>query len=239
MLSPSTVKIALGLAGIALGFRQIKNGMENLATASPQPRQRPMPRRQQSGARRIAVPSDGHVMTPSGPLRLRTYPIRNLNDRIKRLRDRIEEGKRDPMVYEFARRAVNKRCGSQWCVPEKDTLGELRALFAAIRNNVRYTSDIRGVDSYQNPGKTLMLNGGDCDDYSTLSCSTAASIGIPCRLKVIRTRDSGDWNHIYAQMGLPRQRPMHWVSFDASVNKPFGWEAPPQMVAASKVFRVV
>lgn len=237
MLSPSTVKIALGLAGIALGVRQIKNGMEHLAAASPQPGQRPLPRRQQS-SRRLAAEPDGHVMTPSGPLRLRTYQIRSLEDRIKRLRERVEAGKRDPAVYEFARRAVSKKCGPNWCVAEKDTLGELRALFAAVRNNVRYTSDIRGVDSYQDPGKTLMLRSGDCDDAASLACALAASIGVPCRFKVIRTKDSGDWNHIFAQMGLPRQRPMHWVSFDSSVDKPFGWEAPPQMVAASRVFRV-
>lgn len=542
----SAVKIALGLAGIALGVRQIKKGVESLAEARPTTPMR--------STRASVATRDGHVLTPSGPLRLRTYAIRNLDDRIRKLRELVELGKRDPAVYEFARRAVTKKCGGQWCVNEKDTLGELRALFAAVRGNVRYTSDIRGIDSYQNPGKTLKLRGGDClpegtqllradgqlvgiesiavgdvifdgfgwtqvtnwwdkgeqdlraiglnngcelrctdghklfrvprdgrkpgqashaveveaskielgdellqprelgfadpvelsaeealilgayvaegserrkrtdgslatvaiagiadskgvrekvlkaaldlgfrvteqhkeiyisdsgprlnallqhcgrpalnkrlphvrwsektvrdilvglnadggvatndvnfvfstisptlavqyrmlqrvlgrsvsikrvddhggfgshpiyrvtvrasdnkrpwakvrylseggsahvfdietdshrfylpeqdvvvhncDDYSTLSCAAAASIGIPCRFKVIRTKGSSDWNHIYAQMGLPRQRPVKWVSFDSSVDKPFGWEAPPSMVAASRTFRV-
>ena len=124
-------------------------------------------------------------------------------------------------------------------MPEKDTAREIKALFDAIRQNVRYTSDIRGIDSYQHPAKTLMLRNADCDDFSTLACALAASIGIPCRFKVIKTKGSDDWNHIFAQMGLPRLAPTRWVAFDASVAKPCGWEAPPNMVADSRVFRVV
>lgn len=78
----------------------------------------------------------------------------------------------------------------------------------------------------------------NCDDYSSLTCAALGSLGIPCRFKVIRTKGAKDWNHIYAQAGFPRAKPVRWISMDASVNKPFGWEAPPQMVAASKVFRV-
>jgi hypothetical protein len=78
----------------------------------------------------------------------------------------------------------------------------------------------------------------NCDDYSTLTCATLQSVGIPCRLKVIRTKGAKDWNHIYPQAGFPRQNPTKWVSMDSSVNMPFGWEAPPKMVAASRVFPV-
>jgi transglutaminase-like putative cysteine protease len=211
-------RVVLGLCGVALGVQQIRRGFGHIASAGQQL---------------------GHAQTPSGPLRLRTYKIRNLDDRIKKLRGLVELGMRDPVVYEFARRAVNTKCGDKWCVGEKDTAGEIKALFDAIRKNVRYTSDIRGIDSYQQPGKTLMLRGGDCDDDSSLACAAAASIGIPCRFKVIKTRGSDDWNHIYAQMGFPRQNPTRWVSFDASVNKPCGWEAPKSMVSDSRVFRVV
>lgn len=169
---------------------------------------------------------------------MRSYHIRTLNDRIKHLQARVNEEKRNPEVYAFARRATSKKCGNRWCIPEKDNLGEAKAIFQAIRGNVRYTSDIRGVDTYQNPTRTLGMNAGDCDDYTTLACAALESVGIPCRFKVIRTKGANDWNHIYAQAGFPRQKPKKWVSIDASVNKPFGWEAPPFMVAASRVFPV-
>jgi transglutaminase-like putative cysteine protease len=167
---------------------------------------------------------------------LRTYQIKNLDERINHLRKLVEQGKRDPVVYEFARRAVNKKCGANWCVPEKDNLAEIKALFAAVRANVRYTSDIAGIDSYQAPRHTLKLRTADCDDYSSLVCAAAATLGLPCRFKVIRTKGATEWNHIYAQVGHPRRNPSKWISFDASVNMPVGWEAPKQMVDASRIF---
>lgn len=152
------------------------------------------------------------------------------------LRALVDQGKRDPRIRVFASQAVSQQCGNQWCVPEKDSVAEAKAIFDAIRRRVRYTSDIHAVDTYQKPSITLDTRSGDCDDYSTLVCSTLLSIGIPCRFKVIRTKGGSDWNHIYAQAGFPRARPTRWISMDASVPVQFGWEAPPSMVAASRVF---
>jgi transglutaminase-like putative cysteine protease len=224
----SALRVALGLAGIALGVRQISGGFKHLKSAGGP---------QKTAAKRRQRPlGDVSVDTPSGKIRLRTYDIRNLDERIEHLRRLAYAGKKDPAVYEFARRAVNAKCGDSWCVPEKDNLAEARALFNAVRKNVRYTSDIAGIDSYQKPGHTLVLRTGDCDDYSTLACAAAASLGMPCRFKVIRTKGAPMWNHIYAQIGFPRRNPRKWVSFDASVSMPFGWEPPVSMVADARVF---
>jgi len=219
----SLLEVGLGLAGIALGLRQIKTGAARVA-----------------GSSRTRVPkrglSDTTVRTASGPVRLRTHTIHGLDDRMKYLRELVEKGKRDPAVFEFARNAVNKKCGGSWCVSEKDNAGEAKALFEAVRKNVRYTSDIAGIDTYQKPSHTLRFRTGDCDDLATLACAAAATLGLPCRFKVIRTKGAPDWNHIYAQIGFPRRDPKKWVSFDASVNMPFGWEAPANMVEASRIF---
>jgi len=226
-----SLDVLLGLAGIALGLNQIKKSADRINQAKPQGRP--------NGLSRSFNPSrqvDVTLNTPSGPVRLRTYHIKNLDERIVHLRKLVEQGKRDPAVYEFARRAVNGKCGDAWCTPEKNNMAEAKALFNAVRANVRYTSDIAGVDSYQKPSHTLKFRTGDCDDYSTLACAAAATLGLPCRFKVIRTKGASDWNHIYAQIGFPRQRPSRWVSFDASVNMPFGWEAPESMVDAFRVF---
>ena len=66
--------------------------------------------------------------------------------------------------------------------------------------------------------------------------SAALCVGIPCRLKGIRTKGADDWNHIYVQMGTPRRGPRKWIAFDASVDKPAGWEAPKSQIAASRLF---
>lgn len=228
-----SMQIILGLAGIAMGLRNISSGLKKLNSAKI-PQQR-VPMRSTHKAQKRPL-GDFFVNTPSGPIRVRTYNIHNLEERISHLRALAQAGKKDPLVYEFARRAVNGKCGGSWCVPEKDNLAEARALFNAVRKNVRYTSDIAGVDSYQKPAHTLTLRTGDCDDYSTLACALAGSLGMPCRFKVIRTPDAPMWNHIYAQIGFPRRMPRKWISFDASVPMPFGWEPPARMIADARTF---
>jgi transglutaminase-like putative cysteine protease len=218
-------QVVLGLASIAYGAHHFRKGLQTL---KGEPR----------GLAKAPFHDSGRVQTENGDMRIRSYHIRNLDERIKHLRDRVDEGKRDPRIYAFARQAVTQRCGDDWCIAEKDSEREARAIFDAIRRRVRYTSDIHGVDTYQSPYKTLMLQSADCDDYSTLVCSSLLSVGIPCRFKVIRTKGGSDWNHIYAQAGFPRAKPQKWISMDASVPVPFGWEAPPRMVADSRVFPV-
>lgn len=228
-----SIKIVLGLAGVAMGLRQISTGLKHLDEGRQLGRISYTAPRPKGKSRQL---SEVSTNTPSGNIRLRTYSISNLDQRIEHLRKLALAGKKDPAVYEFARRAVNGKCGNSWCVPEKDNLGEMRALFDAVRKNVRYTSDIAGVDSYQKPSHTLALRTGDCDDFSTLACAAAASLGMPVRFKVIRTTDAPTWNHIYAQIGYPRRSPRKWISFDASVNMPFGWEPPARMIADARVF---
>lgn len=220
-------QLALGLASLVLGVHHLSNGQKRLRQSRDAGLSRIDPRQP---LRRTTA------MTPSGPMTLTTYEVRTLEDRIARIRDLTEKGKRDPQIYAFARRAVNQRCGDRWCTPEKNNLAEVKAMFGAIRNNVRYTSDIRGIDSYQKPKHTLGLRGGDCDDFTSISCASLESIGIPCAFKAIRLKGSPEFNHIYALAGLPRARPTRWIPFDASVNMPVGWEAPKHMVAEARVF---
>jgi hypothetical protein len=276
-------QVALGVASIVMGVHHLRNGAKHLSGGTPSRRQQLAYFHHMQGLAGITAPVGmpaphsirvpGRAFMDSGrsdvlthsygrvPMRMRSFNIRTLDDRIRYLNRLADEGKRDPQVYAWARSAVNKKCGNQWCVAEKDNLGEARALFGAmrrgvppnmtprdieaaglvfrqIRNDVRYTSDIAGVDTYQKPAHTLALRSGDCDDYSSLTCSALGSLGIPCRYKVIRTKGAKDWNHIYAQAGFPRANPQRWISMDSSVNMPFGWEAPPRMVAASRTFRV-
>lgn len=262
-------KIALGLASVVLGVNHLRNGAKKLSEArngTPLTGFSSLALIQSRPNRAKAFHTSGRSMVKTSggrsvPMRMRSYNIRTLDDRIEHLKGLVDEGKRDPQVYAFVRSVTNKKCGSNWCVPEKDNLGEARAVFKAtkqqvspklaaadfedarrlfrkIRKNVRYTSDIAGVDTYQKPSHTLALHSGDCDDYSSLTCAELGALGIPCAFKVIRTKGANDWNHIYALAGFPRSNPTRWVPMDSSVNMPFGWEAPRRMVAASRVFRV-
>lgn len=221
-------QLALGLASVVLGVHHFSNAKKRLRPNAPE------------GLARGIDPNHPLMRrtanTAIGRATLTTYQVRTLEDRIRRIRELTEKGKRDPKIYVFARHAVNQKCGNKWCTPEKDNAAEVRAVFKAIRNNVRYTSDIRGIDSYQKPVHTLGLRGGDCDDFTSISCASLESIGIPCAFKAIRLKGSSEFNHIYALAGLPRARPTRWIPFDASVNMPVGWEAPRHMIAEARVF---
>ena len=265
-------QLALGVASVVMGINHLRNAKRQLSGAPAGhvlDGLHAAPRRQR-GYTPVRVPGRSfmdsgqkNIRTRNGnvQMRMRSFNIRTLEDRIAYLQKLADQGKRDPEVYAFVRRAIGKKCGKKWCIDEKDNLGEARALFGALRQtkpprmtardvakarrvfgqtreDVRYTSDIAGVDTYQKPAHTLALGAADCDDFSSLTCASLGAIGIPCRYKVIRTRGARDWNHIYAQAGFPRAKPTRWISMDSSVNMPFGWEAPPRMVAASKVFRV-
>ena len=226
-------KVALGVASLVIGVSHLKNAGKHFSEAK-----QPGGLRGLRGGMGAPFADSGRHQTPQGSMRMRSYHIKGIEDRIAHLRELVDDGKRDPRVYAFARQAISRRCGADWCIPEKANGQEAKAIFDAVRRKVRYTSDISGVDTYQKPAHTLSLGSGDCDDYSSLLCSLMLSVGIPCRFKVIRTRGARDWNHIFAEAGFPRAAPQKWISMDASVPVPFGWHAPAEMVADQKVFPV-
>jgi hypothetical protein len=211
-------QVALGVASLVMGVHHLSKGAQRLGVVrhsafEGMTAEQAIPAPVHVPGRAFHSSNRGNVVTPNGTrsMQMRSYNIRTLEDRIRYLKALADEGKRDPQVYAFTRRALSKQCGSGWCVREKDNLGEARTLFGSlrrtvpprltgrdvatarslfgnIRKNVRYTSDIAGVDTYQKPGHTLALRTGDCDDYSSLTCAGLQSIGIPCRYKVIRTK---------------------------------------------------
>jgi transglutaminase-like putative cysteine protease len=229
--------IILGLAGIALGLSTASKGVERLSSAirgvpTSYGRTKPVPPIMRQGR---------HVQTASGPMRTTLHAVESLDDRIAAIAKKANEGKTDPRVIAWARRELSKKCrpgwnGEQWCVPEKDTEAEINAIFKALRRDIRYTSDVLGVDTYAHPRRTLEMRGGDCDEYSATACAALMSVGIPCRFKVIRTKDASSWNHIYVQGGTPKNNPTKWISLDASVPVKPGWEAPASMVAEARIY---
>jgi hypothetical protein len=53
------------------------------------------------------------------------------------------------------------------------------------------------------------------------------AVGHPVRLRVIQTQDKGSWSHIYLLTPTKFDDPRApWISVDASMDKPLGWEAP-------------
>ena len=76
----------------------------------------------------------------------------------------------------------------------------------------------------------------NCDDFSAFGCAALMSVGIPCRFKVIQTKNSSTPDHIFIQAGTPKDGPRKWIPLDASVPMPPGWEAPKHMVSKEWIY---
>lgn len=111
--------------------------------------------------------------------------------------------------------------------PEKDEISEVRAIFEFVRDRIRYTKDIHGVETLSTPDKTLAGMVGDCDDQTTLLASLLEAVGYPTRF-VIAGYNGPDYEHVYLQAWVGGQ----WIGLDPTEPYPMGWEPPAPTVIA-------
>ena len=183
-----------------------------------------------------------------GKPKLKQYDISDIDARVGLIGELIRKGSLSPDLRERTIEILSLKCdslgridpkGAKWCVREKDCLGEVKAIFEAIRNPrskyaVRYTRDAMLADVFTAPERTLLKShGGDCDDYVIVLGSMLMAVGHPVRLRVVATRrdDVADanapWSHIYLLTPTTFDNPKaKWISVDGSMDKPLGWEAP-------------
>lgn len=109
-------------------------------------------------------------------------------------------------------------------IPGKDFRSEIERLFYWVRDNIRYTRDVRGVETVQSPEKTLEYRQGDCDDQCTLLAAMLESVGHPARFVAVGFRPH-HFSHVYVEVHTPRG----WVALDPTENVAVGW-APPNPV---------
>ena len=177
----------------------------------------------------------------AGQGRLRTIKtriknVRNTDDRVKFIARNIAKYRTNAEIHTFAAQALTDFCGGTWCVQPRDWLGEVCAISEHIKNNVRYTLDTYGIDTYRTPIRTLQLAMGDCDDMAQLAGAMLQAVGYPVMIKVIQTPDQDDFNHIYIMAGMPPQNPKKFVAVDPSQPFGCGWEA--EGVVRQKVYKV-
>jgi transglutaminase-like putative cysteine protease len=133
----------------------------------------------------------------------------------------IRDGAKDFVVRQNAIRIFR-----EYCVPPKDRLGEVCALFCWVRDHIRYTRDIFRVELLHTPRRMLELRAGDCDDMTILLGSMLLATGHPVRLALtgFRANRPHSYTHIYPEVNVQG----HWIALDATMNKPMGW-APPAL----------
>lgn len=108
-------------------------------------------------------------------------------------------------------------------VPQKDWMGEIRAIFNYVRDEIRYTKDVAGLETLQTPLVTLQDAVGDCDDKSTLLASLLESVGHPTRFVAVGYTAPREYSHVYVETRVGTR----WIPLDATMPHPVGWSPRP------------
>jgi hypothetical protein len=141
---------------------------------------------------------------------------------VEHIRDLIKQGAKDFHVRQTAIDILLQRA-----VKPKDYLGEIKALFEWVQQNVRYTKDTFRIEVLHSARRMLKLRAGDCDDIAILLGAMLEAIGHPVRL-VITGADplrQDVFSHIFLEV-FHKGR---WIPLDATMPYPMGW-APRTLV---------
>jgi transglutaminase-like putative cysteine protease len=143
-------------------------------------------------------------MVPSGPAGISA----TLKAMVKLARD----GSKDPGVRQLAADLVRG-------LPQYDIAGELKACHAFVRDHIRYTNDIVGMELLQTPRATLEMGVGDCDDKSTLLAALLQSIGRRCRFVALGFNGASNYSHVLVEARMARG----WIPLETIRPVEPGW----------------
>jgi len=107
-------------------------------------------------------------------------------------------------------------------VPNKDYLGEVKALFEFVRDRIRYVGDVADTQVIQTPDVTISLKAGNCTQKAVLLATLLESINHKTLFKAIGYDPEIGWDHVYLETLVGRR----WYPLDASEDRSFGWEPP-------------
>lgn len=147
--------------------------------------------------------------TPNGPHYLMEF--KDLDEQLRLLRSLISQFRMRPVIRDLAVKIV-KDAGA----PMRDKKAQAVAIGRWMRDNIYYIHEL--PERFQTPTETLRKKSGDCDDFTTLTCSLLESIGVPSIMVVMQVE--GRWCHIFpAARGKTGLIPLDGTNrFDLAVN---------------------
>lgn len=104
-------------------------------------------------------------------------------------------------------------------VPGKDYFGEAAAVQAWVRDSIRYTQDVNGIETLKTPDVTLETGQGDCDDKSLLAAALLESIGHPARFVAIASARPSEYDHVFVETKIGE----HWYGVETTEPVSFPW----------------
>lgn len=130
------------------------------------------------------------------------------------MRNLVRRSKKHPVIRTAAVRLVNN-------LPQKDYVNEIRAIHRFVRDNIRYTRDIRGAETLQFPEITMKERAGDCDDKSVLLASLLESINTPTRFVAVGYQP-GEFCHVLVEARVGSS----WIPIETTEYQDIGWYPP-------------
>lgn len=101
----------------------------------------------------------------------------------------------------------------------KDWTAEAAAIHDFVKNSIRYTRDILGVETVHPAEWVLRNEVGDCDDKSILVAALLGSIGHPTRFVAVGF-EPGKFDHVYPETLIGRK----WVAVETTEPVALGWQ---------------
>ena len=144
---------------------------------------------------------------------------------LQQMRKMVNAAKITPQIRQAA-------TGLIFMTPQKDELSEVETLFNFVRDTVRYTRDIHGVETLSAPYQTLLGKIGDCDDQTMLLCALLEAIGYPTRFVIAGYFNAACFEHVYCQVSAAGQ----WIDCDPTEPYAMGYAPPdPTLLAFEAV----
>lgn len=176
---------------------------------------------------------NGDEVPPAMQLAVYEIPggARGTEETLKRMVDIVRKSVRDPKRGAFLRGLAMKIIVDAGCKP-KDYKCEAKVLHEWVRDKIRWTRDVRGMETLQFPWRTLEFGAGDCDDKSILLATLAIMAGMPARYRAIGADPDRKktFTHVYVMLN-PNGDGRTWLAADPTVSTaPLSWESPVRYV---------
>ena len=176
--------------------------------------------------------SDGMSQAAQSPT-LSFFDAANIDGSIKVMREAVIKGLKDPETRLLA------SCIIGHCDGRHD-LCEITAIWDFVQQNVKYVADPRLVDTFQTLRRTLQLGFGDCDDMAIADATLLEAIGFQTYFRVVETKGAGNWNHVYACVGVPKRAPTSKLPLDHTLlNAEPGVQPPWSLIQRYKDHQVI
>lgn len=137
--------------------------------------------------------------------------VSGVKETLKLMVTLVRQGKTSLAVRRAAQDAIAT-------VPQKAYLKEARAIQQYVRDLVRYTRDVNGIETLHTPDMTLAYMQGDCDDKAVLVASMLEAVGHPTRIVAVGPNPS-NFVHVLVETKIGSD----WVPVETTENVPLGW----------------